>query len=126
MPITIRTIITAAVPTLAALFGIFWFRRKKKPPAIEDKPQAGAVFTGAGEEVIQVKSEDVANASPALFVTQPSQPTPEAQSFDISEALAKAVAEGVSEVTVHFSPVLQNSSSKCEYHCATSFQTRPS
>ena len=59
MPLTVRTIVTVAIPTLAALFGIFWFRRKKKPPAIEgpnlckEENNIAASKTGKSEKNIQ-------------------------------------------------------------------------
>ena len=97
MPLTMRTILTAAVPALAALFGIFWFRRKKKPPAIE-APKLPKEECKVEEEVIVVNTQQVFNSTPRVFVTQPSQATPQEESFDVTEALAKAVVESISEV----------------------------
>ncbi len=91
MALTMRTVLTAAIPTLAALFGIFWFRRKKKPPAIEPAPEPAPL-----ESATEVKPEinhDVQSV-PTVYVTQPSQPTPtEQKPFEITKALDEPVEE---------------------------------
>ena len=99
MPLTIRTIVTAAIPTLAVLFGIFWFRRKKKPPAIEGSDLSKEEHNVAAEEdIVSVADKaQVCNSTPHVFITQPSQPTPQEESFDITEALEKAVSESIAE-----------------------------
>ena len=98
MPLTMRTIVTLTIPTLAALFGIFWFRRKKKPPSIEGaKPPKEESVTAEDKE--SMNRELICNSSPQVYVTQPSQPTPQEESFDVTEALDKAVAESVTEVS---------------------------
>ena len=99
MPLTVRTIVTVAIPTLAALFGIFWFRRKKKPPAIEGPNLSKEVNNVAAEEdiVSVVDKVQVCNSAPHVLVTQPSQPTPQEESFDITEALEKAASESIAE-----------------------------
>ena len=99
MPLTVRAIVTAAIPTLAALFGIFWFRRKKKPPAIEGPNLSKEENNvAAKEEIVSVVDKvQVCNSTPHVFVTQPSQPTPREESFDITEALEKAVSESIAE-----------------------------
>ena len=99
MPLTVRAIVTAAIPTLAALFGIFWFRRKKKPPAIEGPHLSKEENNvAAKEEIVSVVDKvQVCNSTPHVLVTQPSQPTPQEESFDITEALEKAVSESIAE-----------------------------
>ena len=98
MPLTVRAIVTAAIPTLAALFGIFWFRRKKKPPAIGPNLSKEENNVAAKEEIVSVVDKvQVCNSTPHVLVTQPSQPTPQEESFDITEALEKAVSESIAE-----------------------------
>ena len=100
MPLTVRSIVTAAIPTLAVLFGIFWFRRKKKPPSIEGSGFSKEENNVAREEDIVSVVDDnsqMCNSTPHVLVTQPSQPTPQEESFDITEALEKAVSESIAE-----------------------------
>ncbi len=73
-------------PTLAILVGIFWFRRKKKPPAVEGEPSKSQ---GEGDRIVVLTSDPIVT-SPVVYVTQPSQPTPK-------EAITKAVAYSMPE-----------------------------
>ena len=52
----LRIILATAIPTLGALLGFLWFRRKKKQPSIEDKP--AKVLAECPKEEVHVASKE--------------------------------------------------------------------
>ena len=55
MALTLRNIIVTSIPTLAAIFGLLWFTRKKKQNALKDKPKEEAVVKPKEDVVVKPK-----------------------------------------------------------------------
>ena len=77
MAITMRGILLTAVPTLAALFGIFWFRRKKKSMPDSNNPDRGT------------RSDSV----PRLILTQPSDEGLKVSEINVTEPQLSEIPE---------------------------------